>query len=258
MFGSGRVGKTKEQLVMLCNEHRINRIFSDLACGVLNQCYTDRPDETDRILTRKRPRWRNLTCLEIAYQMKIYSFMTHDACKISINRGWFGKISAKNNSIQMMSSVFVLGLLPFVLRFEESDEEKASYIVFLGFFSYALLTGFGDKLTYIEYQMCFWLYCVNADLKKRLGPNFPQELSWSERLEGYFTDKWNYFDFIVIIFFPIGMSLNLSGFVEAGRVLLAISQIAFFMRTMKAFLALKELGPKIWMIAAMVNTQLLC
>lgn len=102
------------------------------------------------------------------------------------------------------------------------------------------------------------LYCVNADLKKRLGPNFPQELSWSERLEGYFTDKWNYFDFIVIIFFPIGMSLNLSGFVEAGRVLLAISQIAFFMRTMKAFLALKELGPKIWMIAAMVNTQLLC
>nr|XP_034338901.1 transient receptor potential cation channel subfamily M member-like 2 isoform X2 [Crassostrea gigas] len=270
--------------------------FLDLACGVLNQCYTDRPDETDRILTRKRPRWRNLTCLEIAYQMKIYSFMTHDACKISINRGWFGKISAKNNSIQMMSSVFVLGLLPFVLRFEESDEEKvkentcmkkirnritnfytapimrfshtmASYIVFLGFFSYALLTGFGDKLTYIEYQMCFWvlclimdefreLYCVNADLKKRLGPNFPQELSWSERLEGYFTDKWNYFDFIVIIFFPIGMSLNLSGFVEAGRVLLAISLIAFFMRTMKAFLALKELGPKIWMIAAMAKDLL--
>eukprot|EP00105_Crassostrea_gigas_P039093 XP_019923241.1 PREDICTED: transient receptor potential cation channel subfamily M member 8-like [Crassostrea gigas] len=99
--------------------------FQDLACGVLNQCYTDHPDETDRILTRKRPRWRNLTCLEIAYQMKVYSFMSQEACKIPINRVWFGKISADNSAIRMVMSVFILGLLPFVLRFDRSDKRKA-------------------------------------------------------------------------------------------------------------------------------------
>nr|XP_034338904.1 transient receptor potential cation channel subfamily M member-like 2 [Crassostrea gigas]XP_034338905.1 transient receptor potential cation channel subfamily M member-like 2 [Crassostrea gigas] len=271
--------------------------FQDLACGVLNQCYTDHPDETDRILTRKRPRWRNLTCLEIAYQMKVYSFMSQEACKIPINRVWFGKISADNSAIRMVMSVFILGLLPFVLRFDRSDKRKAkentcmtkignriynfytapimrfshtmtSYIVFLGFFSYALLTGFGNEVTWVEILMYVWVFCLMldevreliyamADLKKRLGPNFFSERPYAVQV--YFLDKWNYFDITTLCFFTIGVILDLLGYyetVEVGRVFLAISLIAFFMRILKAFSALEELGPKVWMIASMAKDLL--
>lgn len=43
---------------------------------------------------------------------------------------------------------------------------------------------------------------------------------------------------------------------EVGRVFLGISLIAFFMRILKAFSALEELGPKVWMIASMVTQTL--
>ena len=84
------------------------REFQDLACGVLNQCYTDKPELTDQILTRKRPRWRNLSCLEIAYKMKVYPFMSHEACKIPINRVWFGKISPNTSAVQVNMFIFIV------------------------------------------------------------------------------------------------------------------------------------------------------
>lgn len=95
-----------------------------------------------------------------------------------------------------------------------------------------------------------------ADLKKRLGPNFFSERPYAVQV--YFLDKWNYFDITILCFFTIGVILDLLGYyetVEVGRVFLAISLIAFFMRILKAFSALEELGPKVWMIASMVNTN---
>ena len=83
------------------------REFQDLACGVLNQCYTDKPELTDQILTRKRPRWRNLSCLEIAFKMKVYPFMSHEASKIPINRVWFGKISPNTSAVQVNMLIFI-------------------------------------------------------------------------------------------------------------------------------------------------------
>lgn len=78
-------------------------------------------------------------------------------------------------------------------------------------------------------------------------------------MQVYFSDKWNYFDITILCFFTIGVILDLVGYyetVEVGRVFLAISLIAFFMRILKAFSALEELGPKVWMIASMVKTKL--
>lgn len=40
---------------------------------------------------------------------------------------------------------------------------QASYIVFLGFFSYALLTGFGDEVTWVEILMYVWVFCLMLD-----------------------------------------------------------------------------------------------
>eukprot|EP00105_Crassostrea_gigas_P039090 XP_019923238.1 PREDICTED: transient receptor potential cation channel subfamily M member 1-like [Crassostrea gigas] len=197
----------------------------------------------------------------------------------------------------MVMSVFILGLLPFVLRFDRSDKRKAkentcmtkignriynfytapimrfshtmtSYIVFLGFFSYALLTGFGNEVTWVEILMYVWVFCLMldevreliyamADLKKRLGPNFFSERPYAVQV--YFLDKWNYFDITTLCFFTIGVILDLLGYyetVEVGRVFLAISLIAFFMRILKAFSALEELGPKVWMIASMAKDLL--
>ncbi|XP_061188847.1 transient receptor potential cation channel subfamily M member-like 2 [Saccostrea echinata] len=271
--------------------------FQSLACGVLSQFYKDNPDETERMLTRKRPRWRNLTCLEIAYKMKVHSFMTHEACKIPINRVWYGQISPDNSALQLIISVFFLGLFPFVLKYVKSNSGKkddancitrigkriynfytapimrfshtmASYMIFLAFFSYSLLTGFGDTITWVEILMYCWVFCLMldevrellyglSDSKKQLGEKYISERPYMIQI--YFQDKWNYFDVTILCFFTIGAILDVLGYyetIEVGRVFLAISLIAFFMRILKTFSALEELGPKVWMIASMAKDLL--
>lgn len=72
----------------------------------------------------------------------------------------------------------------------------------------------------------------------------------------YFRDKWNYFDITILCFFVTAVVLS---FVpsytaaELDRIFMAISLIAYFMRILKTFSAIEELGPKLWMISAMVN-----
>ena len=95
------------------------------------------------------------------------------------------------------------------------------------------------------------------DSKKQLGPKFISERPAAVKV--YFVDKWNYFDVTILCFFTAGVILNLLGHYETkevGRVFLGISLIAFFMRILKAFSALEELGPKVWMIASMVTQTL--
>lgn len=77
-------------------------------------------------------------------------------------------------------------------------------------------------------------------------------------LQVYFRDKWNYFDVTILCFFVIAVALS---FVpsytaeEFARVFHAISLVAFFMRILKTFSAIEELGPKLWMISAMVSMK---
>lgn len=77
-------------------------------------------------------------------------------------------------------------------------------------------------------------------------------------LQVYFRDKWNYFDVTILCFFVIAVALS---FVpsytaeEFARVFHAISLVAFFMRILKTFSAIEELGPKLWMISAMVSMR---
>jgi hypothetical protein len=91
------------------------------------------------------------------------------------------------------------------------------------------------------------------DAKKQLGEKYISERPSLMSL--YFQDKWNFFDVTILCFFTTGVVLDVLGYyatVEVGRVFLAISLVAFFMRILKTFSALEELGPKVWMIASMV------
>lgn len=133
------------------------REFIKLSCDVLQEFFESNPEDTERLLTRNRPRWRNLSCLEIAFRLKHRPFMSHEACKIPINKIWFGHISPENNSFrvwtvekrvififylcraffffkediivialfQMTISVFFLGLFPFVLKFIEEPRDTS-------------------------------------------------------------------------------------------------------------------------------------
>lgn len=62
---------------------------------------------------------------------------------------------------------------------------QASYIVFLGFFSYALLTGFGNEVSWVEILMYVWVFCLMLDEVREVCLNlscmiilFNQLLRW--------------------------------------------------------------------------------
>lgn len=100
----------KEKIIMIyskspsvCSRYICHtyREFVKLSCDVLQGFFEDNPEDTERLLTRNRPRWRNLSCLEIAFRLKHRPFMAHEACKIPINKIWFGRISPENNSFRV-------------------------------------------------------------------------------------------------------------------------------------------------------------
>ncbi|XP_061188845.1 transient receptor potential cation channel subfamily M member-like 2 [Saccostrea echinata] len=275
--------------------------FVKLSCDVLQQFFEDNPEDTERFLMKPRPRWRNLSCMEIAFRLKHRPFMAHEACKIPIYKIWFGRISPENNSLRMIISVFFLGMFPFVLKFIDVSPNQsgnkneasccssicnkvrtrivefytapimrfshtmASYLLFLTLFSYTLLAGFSDHFHWRAVLLYCWVATLMLDQIRELLNGIDENKIFfghkyrRERpsvVQVYFRDKWNYFDVTILCFYIIALALSFVpsyAAVEFGRVFMAMSLIAFFMRILKTFSAIEELGPKLWMIAAMAK-----
>ncbi|XP_033100595.1 transient receptor potential cation channel subfamily M member-like 2 isoform X2 [Anneissia japonica] len=126
-----------------------------------------------------------------------------------------------------------------------------SYLVFLGLFSYIMLTSFNKKVSVAEYVLLFWIITLYTEEVRQIAQH--ESYSWRLRLLFWITDYWNIVDLATLILFTIGFTMRF--FKEtfaASRVVLAIDLMIFYIRLLHVFYVNQNLGPKLIMISKMV------
>ncbi|KAK3605981.1 hypothetical protein CHS0354_019660 [Potamilus streckersoni] len=158
------------------------------------------------------------------------------------------KVNVKNFSIWEKFSSFYQA--PVVIFFHN----VISYMVFLGLYSYILISKLGPNLSPEEIVLIVWVFTNFTEEIRQISTTASMTLK--TKLLSYITDGWNILDVITISLFVIGMilrSIDNSETLEAARIILAVNLIAFFVRLLHIFSVHKELGPKLVMIFRMVR-----
>ncbi|XP_014669422.1 PREDICTED: transient receptor potential cation channel subfamily M member 5-like [Priapulus caudatus] len=131
-----------------------------------------------------------------------------------------------------------------------------SYIAFLMLFSHILLSNFHPEFRIADTILCAWVFTFFMEEIRQMITHTGKTLL---RKVVSYLEFWNTADMFAIIVFAIGMTLRLAPFKNtfmAARVLLALDLVLFYMRLLHIFFVHKELGPKLVMIARMMNDLL--
>ncbi|KAL3836759.1 hypothetical protein ACJMK2_022176, partial [Sinanodonta woodiana] len=128
-----------------------------------------------------------------------------------------------------------------------------SYMLFLGLYSYSLMTNYYRYLSLLEIILCVWVFTIFSQeiIQVRSTPS----KGWRRKLSNYITDGWNILDIFILGLFLCGMILrifDIKQVAESAQVVHGVNLITFYMRLLHIFSVHRELGPKLEMIIQMV------
>jgi hypothetical protein len=131
------------------------------------------------------------------------------------------------------------------------------FIMYLLLFSYVLLCDFypikGTSIKEPEIVVIIWTHLLLCEKIHQFAQIESKLLS--TRFTLFFSDYWNIIESIAIVLFMIGMTLrlinNCPNCYIAGRAVLSIDIIFWFINSLHAYAMLEEVGPKLIMIRAM-------
>ncbi|KAK3579276.1 hypothetical protein CHS0354_033354 [Potamilus streckersoni] len=128
-----------------------------------------------------------------------------------------------------------------------------SYMIFLGLYSYILISQLENNLSVEERILIVWVVAIFIQEIRQVVTT--ESTTLKTKLQSYITDGWNILDIVTILLFVIGMVLKgveNPQTLEAARVVLGVNLLTFFMRLLHIFSVHKDLGPKLVMIVSMV------
>ncbi|KAK3610936.1 hypothetical protein CHS0354_032657 [Potamilus streckersoni] len=128
-----------------------------------------------------------------------------------------------------------------------------SYMIFLGLYSYILISKFDRYLSWEEILLCVWVFSIFTQEVIQVCTTPSKD--WPSRLCNYVRDGWNILDIVTLVLFLSGMILRIFDHPqvsEAAHIVLGVNLITFYLRLLHIFSAHRELGPKLIMILHMV------
>lgn len=79
--------------------YSIDRLFEELACGILDLCWSKGRQYTSEMLVRVAPNWGNSSVLTLAYNAKMEKFLAQPACYTKLNKIWRGDIALRTHLV---------------------------------------------------------------------------------------------------------------------------------------------------------------
>ncbi|KAK2172373.1 hypothetical protein NP493_967g00038 [Ridgeia piscesae] len=144
---------------------------------------------------------------------------------------------------QKLSAFFTAPMIIFAAN-------VTSYLLFLGLFSFILLTDFHDGFTKKEYLLLFWVGTLILEEIRQLVKS---------GVHRYLRDLWNILDMGTMFIFLVGFLLHwiptvttCTKCLEAARIILALDVMLFYLRALHIFSVHRRLGPKLVMIKNMM------
>ncbi|KAH3703778.1 hypothetical protein DPMN_078825 [Dreissena polymorpha] len=99
--------------------------WSELAVGVLSECYTTDERNAQDLLMRELSNWGNMTCMMIAVKAVNKEFISQTACQSVLNSIWHGKLAPENSVLRLFVCMcfpfLIVPLLKFNLRMDPSS-----------------------------------------------------------------------------------------------------------------------------------------
>ncbi|XP_060580659.1 transient receptor potential cation channel subfamily M member-like 2 isoform X2 [Ruditapes philippinarum] len=115
--------KTDDTEVVLKIQHDIDE-WSELAVGVLSECYSTDEKKAQDLLVREQTNWGDTTCMLIAVKAENKVFISQTACQSLLNSIWMGKLAQDNSSWKLMLCVLCPPLALLLLNFQKKQVEK--------------------------------------------------------------------------------------------------------------------------------------
>eukprot|EP00735_Rhodelphis_limneticus_P013732 TRINITY_DN7688_c0_g1::TRINITY_DN7688_c0_g1_i1::g.18577::m.18577 TRINITY_DN7688_c0_g1::TRINITY_DN7688_c0_g1_i1::g.18577 ORF type:complete len:1325 (-),score=524.01,sp/Q2WEA5/TRPM1_RAT/26.08/2e-109,Ion_trans/PF00520.26/1.7e-11,Ank_2/PF12796.2/0.062,Ank_2/PF12796.2/5.8e+03,PKD_channel/PF08016.7/0.077,Ank_4/PF13637.1/0.36,Ank_4/PF13637.1/3.5e+03,Ank_4/PF13637.1/1e+04,Ank_3/PF13606.1/0.32,Ank_3/PF13606.1/1.5e+04,Ank_3/PF13606.1/1.1e+04 TRINITY_DN7688_c0_g1_i1:302-4276(-) len=106
--------------------------FEELATGVLSSCYEDDMEETLRVLEQPWEDWGDNTPIDMAIEGDNESFMDMRCCQQAMTLRWTAGLKLSqywqdDYYFWIMIAVLCPPLIPFVIAFEEADEDDENF-----------------------------------------------------------------------------------------------------------------------------------
>ncbi|XP_077993758.1 transient receptor potential cation channel subfamily M member 2-like isoform X2 [Glandiceps talaboti] len=125
------------------------------------------------------------------------------------------------------------------------------YVIFLLLFSRVLLVDYKKHLSTPEIMLIIWVTTFVFDeirqlIQRETSGFYMKITSW------IFDDYWNIIDFISLGGFYAAIIVKYSGDLDAGRYILAVDILFFYIRIMHIFSINRTIGPKLIMIGKMM------
>ncbi|XP_053372803.1 transient receptor potential cation channel subfamily M member-like 2 [Mercenaria mercenaria] len=109
--------KTEDTELVIKIQHDIDE-WSELAVGVLSECYSTDEHKAQDLLVRELSNWGDTTCMLIAVKADNKDFISQTACQSLLNSIWMGKLAQDNSSWRLMMCVLFPPLALVLLNFQ--------------------------------------------------------------------------------------------------------------------------------------------
>ncbi|XP_038076679.1 transient receptor potential cation channel subfamily M member-like 2 isoform X1 [Patiria miniata] len=126
-----------------------------------------------------------------------------------------------------------------------------AHFVFLGLFSYILLSNFTEKISVYEMVLIGWVFTLFTEEVRQIFQEDYHTLY--HRFDAWLWGYWNCVDLLSLVMFAVGLGLRFHPVtLDAARIVLALDLIVFYLRILHIFSASQLLGPKLIMIVRML------
>ncbi|KAI0242998.1 Transient receptor potential cation channel subfamily M member-like 2 [Lamellibrachia satsuma] len=137
-----------------------------------------------------------------------------------------------------------------------------SHVIFLGLFSYILLTDFHLEVTKKEWVIVFWVGVVIMEEIRQMRNDVNRFKNKIDGFRHHFKDMWNFLDAVTLIAFFVGflfryvsphyMIMRTISCLEVARIIFALDLMLFYLRTLDIYYLHRKLGPQLVMITEMM------
>ncbi|CAH1785123.1 unnamed protein product [Owenia fusiformis] len=254
------------------------REFEQMACGVLDECYSTDPDKAAILVEREYETWGSMNVLEMAAEANDKKFLSTVCCQNCITIRWKRGIGSDWWRV-VLALIFPplifcgiryqpLGnaaesLSPWqkMLMFYRAPMTKFAgntllYMLFLLYYSYVILFQLRPTPTIYEWVLIGWIgTMVMEEIREVSSSN-------ADTILGKVKDWWNYsfynrLDALTIFLFILGVILRIwSHLFDYARHVYVINCVFMYARMMRVYSAHSQLGPKMNMIRRMLREML--
>ncbi|GAB1610169.1 hypothetical protein Ahia01_001302900 [Argonauta hians] len=206
------------------------------------------------LLVQERQNWGHVTCMFIAVNADNKKFISQTACQSLLSNIWMGDMKENNSKLLLFFCTIcplLIFLIKFTDKFNNEEDSKIFYIIFLSIYSYVLLVELGTDISVLEWILLVWVITIfTEEIHQMLAKDSPS--FWTKFIH-YLQDTWNIIDVLTITLFIAGFILRHVAKYDAARVVLSLDLISYYIRILRMFSIHQELGPKLVMIKKMMQ-----